>query len=81
MVDCACRHIRKELLIEAHCLTYPRRAPLDDAAEHAANQIRGLAKGREVVAVVHSMGGIILRHIMKLPNQGLTVIPCVGLPS
>ena len=65
--------------MEAHCLTYPRRDPLEQASEHVAKQIRQLAKGREVIAVVHSMGGIVLRYIMKLPNQGESIVvhvPC-----
>ena len=69
IVECS-RYIKKEAGTKAYCLTYPRRAPLEIAAEVAARQISGLAQGREVVAVVHSMGGIILRYIMKLPQQG-----------
>ncbi|KAK9831073.1 hypothetical protein WJX74_002307 [Apatococcus lobatus] len=64
------RHITKELQLDAHCLAYPRMDPMEQAAKHAAQEIRQLAKGQEVIAVVHSMGGIVLRYIMKLPDQG-----------
>ncbi|KAK9839395.1 hypothetical protein WJX84_009770 [Apatococcus fuscideae] len=64
------RHIKKELQLEAYCLAYPGRVSLLAAAEQTAHHVQKLAKGREVIAVVHSMGGIILRYMMMLPNQG-----------
>ncbi|KAK9807919.1 hypothetical protein WJX73_002237 [Symbiochloris irregularis] len=54
------------------CLGYPSRSqPLQALAEGLVEEIKAAAgsSGR-VFAVTHSMGGIVLRHIMGLKDQG-----------
>ena len=47
------------------------RQGLQDLADSVANDIRAVAgKDAEVWAVTHSLGGIVLRHIMALPDHG-----------
>lgn len=42
-----------------------------ELAERVAAEVRGLVgRDDEVWAVTHSMGGIILRHMQALPDQG-----------
>lgn len=54
------------------CLGYPSRSqPLQALAQGLVEKIKEAAgsSGR-VFAITHSMGGIVLRHIMGLPDQG-----------
>ena len=67
-----CRHIRRETGLEAHCLTYKvRRKSLAQAALQVADQVRGVApEGQPVFAIACSLGTVVLRHVMALPQQG-----------
>ena len=48
-----------------------------DLAASVADEIRTVAgKDAEVWAVTHSLGGIVLRHIMGLADSGESVKPC-----
>lgn len=54
------------------CLDYPSRSlPLQGLAEGLVQEVRDAAgpQGR-VFAVTHSMGAVVLRHIMGLENSG-----------
>ena len=67
-----CRKIGQATGWKTVCLDYPsRRLPLQDLAVGLAEEIRALAgTNGKVFAITHSMGGIVLRHIMGLENHG-----------
>ncbi|KAK9839123.1 hypothetical protein WJX74_009927 [Apatococcus lobatus] len=66
------RRIRQDLGWESHTLDYPSTSQeLQQLAEGVAQQLREIAgPDRPVWAVTHSMGGIVLRHIMQMENKG-----------
>lgn len=67
-----CRHIERQLGYKSHSLGYHTFKSLQELAESTAKDVVQLADGhrRPVYAVTHSMGAIVLRHIMELPNHG-----------
>ena len=66
------RRIKRDLGWECHSLSYPSTSqPLEKLAEGVAEQLESVAGAeRPVWAVTHSMGGIVLRHLMQLENNG-----------
>ena len=69
---CTGRRIRQDLGWECHTLSYPSSSQkLQQLAEGVAEQVQGIAgPDRPVWAVTHSMGGIVLRHIMQMEDKG-----------
>ncbi|KAK9865338.1 hypothetical protein WJX84_009877 [Apatococcus fuscideae] len=71
-MDYLARRIKRDLGWECHSLSYPSTSqPLEKLAEGVAEQLESIAGAeRPVWAVTHSMGGIVLRHLMQLENNG-----------
>mmetsp|Transcript_44580 Transcript_44580/g.113925 ORF Transcript_44580/g.113925 Transcript_44580/m.113925 type:complete len:254 (+) Transcript_44580:286-1047(+) len=66
------RHVKACTGLECHVIGYPsKRHGLAELAEITAQSIReAVGEGAEVVAVAHSMGGVVVRHIQDLPDAG-----------
>lgn len=77
-LDCniskCCRKIQQDTGWTAVSLQYPStRQPIIQLAEGVATEVQDLvAQGGHtgVWAVTHSLGGVVQRHIMGLPDQG-----------
>ncbi|KAL0035956.1 hypothetical protein WJX77_009293 [Trebouxia sp. C0004] len=71
---CAFRRIQEDTGFTAVSLQYPStRQPINKLAAGVAEEVKDLVLhgGHEGVwAVTHSLGGIVQRHIMGLPDQG-----------
>jgi len=71
---CGFRRIQEETGLTAVSLQYPStRQPINKLAAGVAEEVKDLVLqgGHEGVwAVTHSLGGIVQRHIMGLPDQG-----------
>ena len=67
-----CRHIHEQTRYKTASLTYhPYKLSLAQVAEVAAQQIKSLAPDQTpVFAVACSLGSVVLRHIMAMPQQG-----------
>ena len=67
---------------EVHSLAYPStEQPLRLLAEGMAEEVKGLARPTQpVYAVTYSMGGVLLRHMMALPERGDCCTLAMTLP-
>ena len=77
MISHGFRHIQEDTGWTAVSLQYPStRQPIVNLAEGVALEVKELVSlgGHDGVwAVTHSLGGIVQRHIMGLPEQGRLV--------
>lgn len=65
------RHIEQELGVKAVSIGYSTRPTLAGLAQTVADEVQQqVGRGGRAFAVTHSMGGIVLRHIMDLPDTG-----------
>ena len=75
---CSCRRIQEDTGLTAVSLQYPStRQPINKLAAGVAEEVKDLVLqgGHEGVwAVTHSLGGIVQRHIMGLPDQGAACV-------
>ncbi len=75
---CGFRRIQEDTGLTAVSLQYPStRQPINKLAAGVAEEVKDLVLqgGHEGVwAVTHSLGGIVQRHIMGLPDQGTACI-------
>lgn len=69
---CVRRYIERHTKLKTVCITYRiRKHSLNQAASLAAEDVRAIAGGQQsVFAVACSLGSVILRHMMALPEQG-----------
>lgn len=69
---CKCRHIKERTGLRAECITYKiRKQSLHQAASKAAADVKNLApEDKPVFAVACSLGSVVLRHMMALPDKG-----------
>ncbi len=64
-------HIQEKTGFKAYSIGYHTTKSLRDLAVSTAEDVVAVAgPARPVYAVTHSMGAIVLRHIMELPSQG-----------
>ena len=75
---CGFRRIQEDTGLTAVSLQYPStRQPINKLAAGVAEEVKDLVLqgGHEGVwAVTHSLGGIVQRHIMGLPDQGTACV-------
>lgn len=79
------RYLQAAGLLTWNCDYPSTRIPIEEAADHVARRLRSELVGRELFAVTHSLGGVILRHLgdrglkwkrivmLAPPNQGSRV--------